>query len=151
VVHERPGDVSSPMIGSGRFNFECWILGKCGVGVARLTSNQRLTLQFFFDGLFPFAVLILVSLVTRPSEPARVAFFYGKMKTPVGKTPELEAAAIEETRRNPGRFDHTKLVVRSNWEFCRWDRVDTIGFIVCCALSGAIIALFVGLLRAAAP
>ncbi|MFO1452136.1 MAG: hypothetical protein U1F61_28485 [Opitutaceae bacterium] len=151
VVHERPGDITSRLIGSGRFNFECWLLDRAGLDAARFTANQRLTLQFFFDGLFPFAVLILVSYVTRQSDPARVAFFYGKMKTPVGKTPELEAAAIEETRRHPDRFDHTKLVRRSHWEFCRWDRVDAIGFFVCCALSGAIIGLFVLLLRAAAP
>ena len=76
--------------------------------------------------------------------------FYGKMKTPVGDTPELEAAAMEETRRNPGRFDHTKLVRNSTWEFCKWDRVDTIGFLICCAVSGAIIGLFVLLLKWAA-
>ena len=31
----------------------------------------------------------------------------------------------------------------------RWDRVDTIGFIACCALSAAIVGLFVILLRLA--
>jgi len=95
-------------------------------------------------------VLIIGSLVTRPTDPARVALFYGKMKTPVGATPELEAAGMEETRRHPARFDHTKLLPSSNWEFCRWDRVDTIGFLVCSALSGAIVGLFVFLLRLAA-
>jgi solute:Na+ symporter, SSS family len=154
VVHQRADDVSSPLVAAGglnRFNFECWLLARAGLNVPALTPNQRFTAQFFFDGLFPFAVLILVSLVTRPTDPARVAFFYGKMKTPVGDTPELEAAAMEETRLHPARFDHTKLFPRSNWEFCRWDKVDTIGFIVCCALSGVIIAIFVGLLNAAAP
>ena len=74
-------------------------------------------------------MLIVVSLITPRTDPQRVAVFYGTMKTPVGETPELEAAAIEETRRNPARFDHTKLVPSSNWEFCKWDRVDTIGFL----------------------
>jgi len=95
-------------------------------------------------------VLIGVSLLTRPTDPARVAQFYGKMKTPVGDTPALEAAAMEETRRNPARFDQTKLVPASNWEFCRWDRVDTIGFLACCAISAAIVGLFLFLLRLAA-
>jgi hypothetical protein len=72
------------------------------------------------------------------------------MKTPVGATPELEAAAMEETKRNPSRFDHTKLVPSSNWEFCRWDKVDTVGFIICCALSAVIIGFFLGVLHAAA-
>jgi solute:Na+ symporter, SSS family len=154
VVRERPNDPGSPLVAAGglnRFNFECWLLGKASIDVAKLTPNQRFTAQFFFDGLFPFAVIVLVSFLTRPTDPARVAFFYGKMKTPVGDTPELEAAALEETRRNPTRFDHTKLVAGSNWEFCKWDRVDTIGFLVCSALSAAIVGFFLFLLKAAGP
>lgn len=154
VVRERAGDATSPLVAAGglnRFNLEAWVLGKAGVDVVSLTPNQRFTLQFFFDALFPFVVLIVVSLLTRRTDAARVAAFYGKMKTPVGATPELEAAALEETRLRPGRFDHTKLLPASNWEFCRWDRVDAIGFAVCCALSGVIIGLFVFALRAAAP
>jgi hypothetical protein len=57
---------------------------------------------------------------------------------------------MAETHRNPGRFDQTKLLPRSDWEFCRWTREDTIGFLVCSALSGAIIALFVVVLKLAA-
>jgi Na+/proline symporter len=154
VVHERADDLSSPLIASkartNRFNFEAWLVGKAGVDVAALSPTQRFTLQFFFDGLFPFVVLIVVSLLTRPGDPARVAQFYGKMKTPVGATPELEAAAIAETHRDPTRFDHTKLVPRSNWEFCKWDRVDTIGFFACCAVSFSIVGIFLLLLRFAA-
>lgn len=151
VVHRDANDLASPLLGTGRFNLECWLLSKCGVDVATLSPSQRLTAQFYFDGIFPFAVLILVSLATKPTDPARVAYFYGKMKTPVGETPELEAAAMAETRRNPTRFDHTKLFPRSNWEFCKWDRVDTIGFLACAALSGAIVGVFVLFLRWAAP
>jgi Na+/proline symporter len=149
VVHANENDLSSPLVGSGRFNLECYLLSKFGFDARTRTSAERLTAQFFFDGLFPFAVLILVSLMTRPTDSARVAYFYGKMKTPVGDTPELERAAMEETRRNPTRFDHTKLFPRSNWEFCKWDRVDTIGFLVCSALSAVIVLLFVVALHAA--
>jgi hypothetical protein len=79
-----------------------------------------------------------------------VAQFYGKMKTPVGATPELEAAAMAETRRDPSRFDHTKLLPATHWEFCKWDKVDTVGFLICSVLSGAIVLLFVFLLNLAA-
>ena len=69
------------------------------------------------------------------------------MKTPVGDTPELEVAAMEETRVNPTRFDDTKLFGRNSWwEFCKWDRTDAIGFVACCSLSAAIVGLFVFLL-----
>ena len=156
VVHADPTDLSSPYRAApsrtNRFNFEAWLVGKVGVDVVALTPTQRFTLQFFFDALFPFAVLIGVSLLTRPTEKARVEFFYGKMKTPVGETPELEAAAMEETRVNPTRFDGTKLFGRNSWwEFCKWDRVDSIGFIACCTLSAAIVGTFLALLNWAAP
>jgi Na+/proline symporter len=154
VVRARPGDPTSPLVagpGLNRFNLEGWLLAQCGIDLAGRSRTERVTLQFLFDAVFPFLVLLAVSLVTRPTEPARVARFYGRMKTPVGATPELERAALAETERRPDRFDHTKLWPRSNWEFCRWDRVDTLGFLGCCALSGTIVLLLVALLRWAAP
>jgi len=154
VVRVRAADPASPLVaadGLNRFNVEAWLLGKAGMDVAALSKTQRVTLQFFFDGIFPFIVLLVASLLTRPTDPARVAQFYGRMKTPVGDTPELEAAALAETTRNPARFDHTKLFPGSRWEFCKWDRVDTIGFLVCCALSAAIVGLFLLVLKSAAP
>lgn len=151
VVRSNPQDPSSPLVGTGRFNLECWVLGKTGMDVASMSQSQRLTVQFFFDGLFPFVVLLVASWLTPRTDPKRVAQFYGKMKTPVGDTPELEAAAMAETQRNPTRFDHTKLFPRSNWEFCRWDKVDTVGFLACCAVSFSIVGLFVGLLTWAGP
>ena len=150
VVRLIPDDPTSPLEGRGRFNFECYALSLFGLQPEKLSVSGRETAQFLFDGFFPFAVLMLVSLVTRPPSADRLDVFYGKMKTPIGATPELEAVAMEETRRDPHRFDHTKLFGRSSsWEFAKWDRVDTLGFFGCCATSGAIIAVFVLLLRAA--
>jgi solute:Na+ symporter, SSS family len=90
-----------------------------------------------------------VSLVTRAPPSALVERFYGKMKTRVGSTPELDAAAMAATHHNPRRLDTMKLFPNSNWEFTRWDRADAIGFLACCAISGAILAGLVALLRVA--
>jgi hypothetical protein len=153
VVRVRPDDPSSPLRaapGLNRFNLECWVMGHAGIDVVAMSPIRRLTAQFFFDGLFPFVVLIVVSLLTRPTDPGLVAQFYGKMKTPVGDTPELEAAAMAETQREPDRFDRTKLVPASNWEFCTWDKVDTVGFLACCAVTAGIVGLFLFLLHLAA-
>ena len=155
VVHQRADDPTSPLVAADTrtnpFNFAAWMVGKTGVNVVALTPTQRFTLRFFFDGLFPFVVLIVASLLTRPTDPKLVAQFYGKMKTPVGATPELEAAAMAETMRHPTRFDQTKLLPSSNWEFCKWDKMDAIGFIICCTLSAAIVLTFLGLLKWAGP
>jgi hypothetical protein len=117
--------------------------------VTELTPTRRLAWQFLFDGTFPFLVLILASWLTRPTDAKRVAFFYGKMKTPVGATPELEAEAIAATRTDPHRFDATKLFPRSHWEFTKWNAEDTIGFLICAATSAAIVGLFLVLLNLA--
>jgi hypothetical protein len=89
----------------------------------------------------------VASLLTRPPAREKTDWFFGKMKTPVGATPELEAASIEETRNNPRRFDHTKLFPSSNWEWTRWDKTDTVGFVICLGVSAGIIFIFWFLLR----
>jgi solute:Na+ symporter, SSS family len=152
VVRIDPENPQSGVEGRGRFNLECWLLDKVGViDAAKLTPTGRETAQFFFDGFFPFVVLIVTSFFTRPTEKKLVDQFYGKMKTPVGPSPEADAIAVEETFRNPSRFDHTKLFgPKSSWEFCKWDRVDTVGFLSCLAISWAIVGLFVLLLKLAA-
>ena len=151
VVRIDPEHPEKGMEGRGRFNFECWVLSCAGVPVERLSASGRETAQFLFDGFFPFVVLVLVSLVTRAPERERIDRFYGKMKTPVGATPALEAEAMAETLRHPDRFDHTKLLGRnSSWEFTTWDREDALGFIGCCGLSLGIIVLFVVVLNMAA-
>lgn len=148
IVRSVPADLTSPLVGAGRFHVELWVLEKAGLDVAALTPSGRNAARFLYDGLFPFLVLIGVSLFTRRPEARRTDLFFGKMKTPVGATPELEVRAMADTAARPGRFDDTKLLgPRSQWEFCRWDRVDTIGFIVCLGISFSILAAFWTVLR----
>lgn len=147
VALPAPGDRAGVPVGHGRFDFELYLLKCLGMRVDRLSAGGILASQFFFDGLFPFAVLILVSHLTPRTQQDRVNRFYGKMKTPVGATPELETLAIGETLRNPSRFDHLKLFPGSEWEFCRWTREDALGFLACCGVSGAILGGFWLLLR----
>ena len=105
--------------------------------------GEHLAAQFTFDAIFPFIVLIGVSLLTRVPEARVLDQFYGKMKTPVGASPELEEAAMAATRENPNRFNSDKMVPGSRWEFGRWDRTDFVGFFLCCtAISVSIVVLF---------
>lgn len=151
VARQNPDDPASPLVGLNRFHLELYVLDRCGLDVAALSPSGRNAARFIYDGLFPFLVLIVVSLLTKAPERARTDFFFGKMKTPVGATPEAELAAMEETRQKPHRFDETKLLgVHSNWEFTKWDKVDAVGFVACLAVSGAILTGFWLLLRAAA-
>ena len=128
--------------GRPSFSAGVWALGRAGVHLSELGPGGLLALQFLFDLMLPFAVLIGVSLFTQPPRPEAVRQFFGKMKTPVEAERDRDAAAMEETRRDPGRFDATKLFPRSNWEFTKWDRTDAAGFLVCSAISLSIIGIF---------
>jgi solute:Na+ symporter, SSS family len=151
VVRTEAGDPDSPLAGRGRLHLELVVLKAMGFGVEGMTTSGRFAARFFFDAIAPFVLLIGFSLISRPPAKERVDQFFGRMKTPVGETAEVERAQIETTRRNPHRFDHLKLFPRSSWEFTKWDRVDAVGFVVCCAISGAIILLFRFLLQLAGP
>ena len=143
VAHVVPGDLDSRLEGRGRFNLEAYLVSRLGIDMAGLGFNARLSLQYLWDAVFPFVILIMVSLMTQKSQGGHVALFYGKMKTPVAATPELDLAAMDATRAAPQRFEHLKLFgAGSSWEFTRWDRVDAVGFAVCCVLSGGLIGVF---------
>jgi solute:Na+ symporter, SSS family len=147
VARVKVDDETSPLRGDGRFHCELFLLNKIGVDVVQLSPSGRFAARFFFDALLPLVILLVVSPFTRAPAKNIVDQFFGKMKTPVGATPVDEIRAMEETRRNPNRFENLKLFPRSAWEFTRWDRVDTIGFVCSCLVTGGIIALFWALLR----
>lgn len=129
------------MAGMTQFSAEGWVLARAGLPLAEYGPGGHLAAQFLFDAIFPFAVMIGVSLITSPPPAQDVAAFFGKMKTPVGETRQLDDAALLETRSNPARFDQTKVFPASSWEFTKWDRTDGLGFAACCAASASIVAL----------
>ncbi len=147
VVRADPTQTDGALQGSGRLHTELVLLQGLGVDVPGLSSGGRLAGRFFVDALLPLAILFGVSLLTRTPPREQVDQFYGKMRTPVGETPELDQIALEETRRNPRRFDHQKLFPSSSFEVTRWDRVDAIGFTLTCGVTLAILGLFIGFLR----
>lgn len=147
VVRSDPKDPNSARIGQGRLHMEIVILSKLGVPVESMSASGRNASRYVFDAIFPFIILLLVSLFTRPPEKDRVDQFFGKMKTPIGETPELEEAAMAETRQNPNRFNDTKLFPNSSWEFTKWNKVDAVGFITCVCVSFGILSLFWLILR----
>lgn len=142
VVRLDPNDLSSPKTGKGLFRVEVFLLSLVGVDVAGFNPAQLMTTRYVVDALLPIVILIVVSLLTRPTDPVRVARFYARMKTPVGPTLEADAVAVEASYANPTRYDHLKLFPNSNWEWTKWDRQDALGFLGCCGLVGFILVFF---------
>ncbi len=141
VARAVPGDPKSPMEGLGRFNIEVYLLHLAGVDVRKFTPGMLLTTRLLVNALLPLSLLLVLSLLTQPTDPRRVDRFYARLKTPVGPTHEADREAVQESDANPSRFDHTKLFKNSNWEFTKWNRMDTVGFLACCG--GVVIVLIV--------
>jgi Na+/proline symporter len=147
IVHTDPRDPSSRLEGRGYFSVECWLIGLLGVNVRAFTPAGLLAARFWFDGIFPFLLLIPLSWVTRRTETGRVDRFYVKMKTPVALSPEEDARELAASFADPARFDDRKLFPSSDWELTKWTRTDAIGFFVCCAVSCGMLGFFWGLLQ----
>ncbi len=147
VARIRPEDPQSPLEGLGRFNVEAYLLHVIGVPVSRFTSAALVTTRWLFDGLFPFAMLIVFSYFTKQAEPERVRRFYAKMKTPVLAAPEEDERELALTYADPGRFDRLRLLPGTNWEFSKWNRRDLAGFAACWGIVACILLLLWTLLR----
>jgi SSS family solute:Na+ symporter len=70
-----------------------------------------------------------------------------KMKTQVVVDPQADNAALAASYADPRQYDDRKLFGRhSNWEFDKWDRLDTVGFILSVLVVLFIIAMLCALI-----
>jgi SSS family solute:Na+ symporter len=141
VARVNPDDPASVKTGLGRFQSEIWIMSWFGIDFTSWSKPQLTAVRFFFDALFPFLILFLLSFITKPEEKSHLDRFYAKMYTPVQPTPEEEEKALQTAYDNPGMYDDRKLFRKSNWEMLRPGRIDYIGFFGSWGLVGIIIFL----------
>lgn len=141
VARSNPTDPYSSKIGIGRFQAEIWVLSWFGIDFSGFKKSQLVATRFFFDALFPFFLLFLISFVTKPNEKKHLDRFFAKMHTPVQKTEEEEAKALAESYKNPEKFHKDKLFPKSNWEIMKPGKWDLIGFGGSWVLVGIIILL----------
>jgi SSS family solute:Na+ symporter len=141
VARVDPQDPASPKIGIGRFQAEVWVLSWLGIDFTGSTKAQLLAVRFFFDALFPFVLLFLLSYVTKPETKDHLDRFFGKMHTAVQPTAEADARAVEEAQAHFEKFEGRKLWPGSNWEIMKPGRQDYIGFGGTWLLVGVIIFL----------
>ncbi|MGB2764148.1 MAG: sodium:solute symporter family protein [Candidatus Aminicenantaceae bacterium] len=141
VARTNPADPNSPKAGLGRFHAEIWVLSWFGFNFSNCTKAQLVAIRFLFDALFPFLFLFFISFVTKPVSKEHLDRFFAKMFTPVQKTPEEEKKALEDSYRNPGKFEKDKIFPGSNWEILKPTKTDYLGFGGSWVLVGVIILL----------
>jgi SSS family solute:Na+ symporter len=99
-----------------------------GIDFSGWSKAQLVATRFFFDALFPFLLLFLISPFTRPVDRRRLDRFYGKLHTPVQATPEEDEAAVERAAGHPEIYEPRKIWPGSSWEIMKPGRQDVIGF-----------------------
>jgi SSS family solute:Na+ symporter len=139
VARENPDDLTSPKVGVDRFHAEIWVVSWFGFDMTHLSKAQLVAIRFFFDALFPFLLLFLLSIFTRPVSKVLLDNFFAKLHTPVQPTHEADEAALVSARADFARFEKEKMFPHSQWEFRKWKRVDYIGFFGSWALVGGVI------------
>ncbi len=116
--------------GSGFLSLELVLYSSLGFDLSKNSYALNETIRVLTRTIFPFLVIVLISLLTsHPRDEQRVLDrFYVKMKTPVKEDRDEDAKEMEESYANPHRFDHLLLFPRTQWQFTRWDRTDSLGF-----------------------
>jgi SSS family solute:Na+ symporter len=141
VARVDPSDPDSTKVGLGRFHAELWVLSWFGIDFSGLKKSQLVAVRFFFDALFPFLFLFLISFFTKPAPKPNLDRFYAKLHTPVQKTEEEDKQALQESYKNPGKLEKDKIKPGSNWEIMKPTKLDALGFGGSWILVGVIILL----------
>lgn len=139
-------DSDGKKYGSGMLSLELVLLDKLGFDLQENPYALNETIRILIRTLTPFAILILISFLTPRDDKTRLDRFYFKMKTPVHTDPQEDARQMELSVVDPGRFDHRKLFPKSDWEFNKWDKTDTVGFLVSAAVAILVVLFLIGLL-----
>ncbi|OGG03029.1 MAG: hypothetical protein A3F83_05580 [Candidatus Glassbacteria bacterium RIFCSPLOWO2_12_FULL_58_11] len=132
--------------GQGFFNFEMAFLDMAGVDLAALPNSMIETLRLPFRIALPILLMIIFSLFTAPVEKKVLDRFYARIKTPVKPDPKEDAREVEASYADPGRFDYLKLFPNTGFEFTRWTREDTVGFML--GVLGCVLVIWLTLLMA---
>jgi len=139
-------DSNGEKYGSGMLSLELIILDKLGFDLQKNPYALNETIRILIRTFTPFVILIVISYFTRRDDKAMLDRFYVKTKTQVNVDPAEDDRQMELSYANPDRFDHRKLLPKSDWEFDKWNKTDTIGFAISTVVAVLVILLLVGLI-----
>ena len=134
------GEAGGVKRGKGMFYPEMYLLGQA----MDLTGNPRAfneTLRYAYKILLPFAVLILVSLFTRPDNSKEVQRLCLRMRTQVRPDRAEDERALQSAYDAPESTRARLLFPRTQLEFFKWDRQDAVGFALGCLAALAVVGM----------
>jgi len=118
------------LVGAGFFQPDYLVFSLLGFDLQKVDNAMLTTLRLVPRLITPFLVMILLSLITRPNSTETLDRYYVKMKTPVLSDPEEDVRQLEESYKDPRRFDDKRLFPRTKLEFQKPTFVDVAGLVV---------------------
>ncbi|HQU71100.1 MAG: sodium:solute symporter family protein [Calditrichaeota bacterium] len=135
------------VVGSGYLYLEMILLDKLGMNLAQNPYALNETIRILIRLIFPFLVLIFVSLLTRPDEIEGLERFWVKMRTRTLGDREADDAQLEKAYANPESTREMLLFPDSNLEIYRWNKVDFYGFALSVGVMLVILGMFFGIVK----
>ena len=139
-------DEKEKKYGSGMLSLELVLLDKLGFELQKNPYALNETIRILIRTLTPFIILIVISFLTCRDDKTMLDRFYVKMKTQVDVDPDGDVRQMELSYADPSRFDDRKLFPKSDWEFDKWDRTDTVGFAVSTVVAVLVVLFLIGIL-----
>ena len=114
----------------GYFYPELVILHAVGFKLQNEPYALNETIRMMIRLVFPFIILIVVSLLTKRNNDEVTERFFIKMRTRVrGLGAEADAADLKESFTNPEKTKEMLLFPKTNLEIYKWNKQDTLGFL----------------------
>ena len=142
VEKVNPSDPNSPKVGAGTFKPQLWVVDKLGFDLRSFSKAGLATASFLVDIIFPFLILFIVSLLTKPNSKTALQEFYARINTPAVADPLIDRKEVEKKIENPELVEQNKLFPHTNWEFWKPTREDIWGFVLCWVGVAFIIGLY---------
>jgi len=110
---------------------ELILLQKLGANMHLKPYALNETIRMMTRLIFPFLILIFVSLLTKPNNDEATSRFFLKMRTRVrGLGPDTDKADLEAAFNNPEKTKEMLLFPNTSLEVYKWNRQDLTGFMI---------------------
>jgi SSS family solute:Na+ symporter len=113
--------------GQGFLSIELLALDSLGVELSLNPHALNETIRLVIRSLFPFVVLVLVSLLTPADNALSIRQFFAKMRTPAHADKAEDTRQVALSMENPDRFEEGKIWPGSSWEISHPTTTDMRG------------------------
>ncbi len=137
VTKEKTGKFT----GQGLFKVDYLVYQWLGMDLQTQNNAMLATLRLPPRMVTPFLVMIVLSFLLPRDKQEGLDRYYVKMKTPVDPDPEEDKRQLEESYKNPSRFDHKKLFPGTQIEIQKPTLADVLGFVVSVGICFVFLAL----------